>query len=81
MRRDFSLGNYSCDDVAGDVELTRFDIEWDKRYSIPWIKLAAAVRGGRTSFSFRRGAHRDGCRPLVQANINPFHQAVPDPMR
>jgi len=46
MRRDFSLGNYSCDDVAGDVELTRFDIERDKRYSIPWIKLAAAVWGG-----------------------------------
>lgn len=46
MRRDLSLGNYSCDDVAGDVELTRFDIERDKRYSIPWIKLAAAVRGG-----------------------------------
>ena len=42
---DFSLGNYSYDDVAGDVELEHFDISRDKRWLIPMIKSAMAVKG------------------------------------
>ena len=43
---DFSLGSYSCDDVRGDVELKYFNIERDRRYIIPMIKAALAVKGG-----------------------------------
>jgi glucosylceramidase len=37
---DFSLGNYSCDDVPGDVSLSAFNIERDKKQLIPMIKTA-----------------------------------------
>ena len=40
---DFSLGNYSCDDVPGDIELKYFNIERDRRYIIPLIKEAMKV--------------------------------------
>lgn len=43
---DFSLGNYSCDDIAGDVELKYFNIERDQRFIIPMIKAAMRVKGG-----------------------------------
>lgn len=42
---DFSLGNYSCDDVAGDYELRHFTIDRDRRYLIPFIKSALEVKG------------------------------------
>ena len=37
---DFSTGNYSCDDVADDVDLKHFTIERDKKKIIPMIKEA-----------------------------------------
>ncbi len=37
---DFSLGNYSYDDVPGDVELKHFSIERDYQTLIPMIKAA-----------------------------------------
>jgi glucosylceramidase len=40
---DFSLGNYSCDDTDGDTELSRFSIERDKKYLIPFIREAGNV--------------------------------------
>jgi glucosylceramidase len=43
---DFSLGNYSCDDSAGDTELQHFQIARDRKHLIPWIKAAMAVAGG-----------------------------------
>ncbi len=42
---DFSLGSYSCDDIAGDVELKYFNIERDKIFIIPLVKEAIKVRG------------------------------------
>ncbi len=42
---DFSLGNYSCDDVDGDVELRHFNIDRDRRYLVPWIKDAIRATG------------------------------------
>ncbi|MBN1410095.1 MAG: glycoside hydrolase family 30 protein [Spirochaetales bacterium] len=40
---DFCLDNYSCDDVDGDVELKHFNIERDKKYTIPIIREALAI--------------------------------------
>ncbi len=42
---DFSLGNYSCDPVPGDVELKFFNIDRDKQYLIPMIKEANKIKG------------------------------------
>ncbi|TCW35225.1 glucosylceramidase [Thermohydrogenium kirishiense] len=42
---DFSLENYSYDDVDGDVELKNFNIERDKRSLIPFIRDAKNVEG------------------------------------
>ncbi|KAL9643986.1 hypothetical protein ABK040_005454 [Willaertia magna] len=35
---DFSLGSYSCDDVAGDFDLKYFNINRDRQYILPLIK-------------------------------------------
>jgi glucosylceramidase len=37
---DFCLGNYSCDDTPGDIELKNFNIDHDKIFLIPFIKSA-----------------------------------------
>ncbi len=37
---DFSLDWYSCDETEGDFELTDFNINRDKAYTIPYIKEA-----------------------------------------
>lgn len=42
---DFSLGNYSYDEVKGDKELKHFNIERDKWLLIPMIKEAMSVKG------------------------------------
>jgi glucosylceramidase len=42
---DFSLGNYSCDDTDGDVELKDFNINQDRKYLIPFIKDALKAAG------------------------------------
>ncbi len=42
---DFSLGNYSYDEVAGDADLNHFDIERDRGLLIPMIKEAMHVKG------------------------------------
>lgn len=42
---DFSLGNYSSDDIAEDKQLLNFTIERDKKYLIPFIKEALASKG------------------------------------
>jgi glucosylceramidase len=44
---DFSLDNYSCCDVAGDTELSTFNIERDEKWLVPFIKRALAVSGAR----------------------------------
>ena len=35
---DFSLDNYSCDDVAGDYQLENFNIDRDRVFVLPLIK-------------------------------------------
>lgn len=42
---DFSLGNYSYDDVDGDVELRHFTIDHDRSYLLPFIKDAMSLPG------------------------------------
>lgn len=42
---DFSLDNYSSDDIDGDYELKHFNIERDQKYLIPFIKDAQMVSG------------------------------------
>ena len=42
---DFSLTNYSYDEVAGDANLTHFDIAHDRKLLIPLIKDAMKVPG------------------------------------
>lgn len=42
---DFSLGNYSCDDTEGDIELHNFNINRDRQYLIPLIKAALKITG------------------------------------
>jgi glucosylceramidase len=42
---DFSLGNYSCDDTAGDIDLKNFNINRDRQYLIPFIKDAMKTSG------------------------------------
>ncbi len=37
---DFSLGNYSCDETDGDIELHDFNINRDRQFLIPFIKDA-----------------------------------------
>lgn len=37
---DFSLEWYSCDDVSDDYELEHFNIDRDKKYTIPYIREA-----------------------------------------
>jgi glucosylceramidase len=43
---DFSLGNYSYDEVPGDYELEHFSIEHDRQALIPMIHDAFQVAGG-----------------------------------
>lgn len=47
---DFSLGNYSYDEVEGDAELEHFSIERDRRLLIPMIKEAMKVKGSNIRF-------------------------------
>lgn len=42
---DFSLDNYSSDDVDGDKELKHFNIDRDRKYLIPFIKDAQKISG------------------------------------
>jgi len=44
---DFSVGNYSYDEVSGDKNLDFFDIGHDKESLIPFIKEANAVNGSK----------------------------------
>lgn len=37
---DFSLEWYSCDDTDGDYELKDFNVERDKKYTVPFIRAA-----------------------------------------
>lgn len=48
---DFSLEWYSCDDVDGDYELKHFNIERDKKYTIPYIKEAQKRQSDFTLFA------------------------------
>lgn len=41
---DFSLDNYSCDDIAGDTDLKSFNIERDHKYLLPMIKDAYKIK-------------------------------------
>ncbi len=47
---DFSLGNYSYDEIEGDVELKHFNIETDRMLLIPMIKEAMKVKGSKIKF-------------------------------
>jgi glucosylceramidase len=42
---DFSLGNYSYDDVSADSKLEHFSVEHDRRTLIPLIRAAMQVAG------------------------------------
>jgi len=42
---DFSLGNYSYDEVEGDTDLAHFTIERDRELLIPLIKAARNIEG------------------------------------
>ncbi len=42
---DFSLGNYACTEVDGDVELKHFSIERDRQSLLPMIKEAQKIIG------------------------------------
>lgn len=48
---DFSLSNYSCDDVPGDGELLHFQIDRDKEKLIPMIREAMRYGDFRLFFS------------------------------
>lgn len=48
---DFSIEWYSCDEVDGDLELEHFNIERDKKYTLPFIR-EAAKRVGDDFFVF-----------------------------
>jgi glucosylceramidase len=41
---DYALEWYSLDETAGDLELTQFSIERDKRLLVPYVKAAMAYR-------------------------------------
>jgi glucosylceramidase len=47
---DFSLGNYSYDEVEGDTDLEHFNIERDRKLLIPMIKEAMNVKGSKIKF-------------------------------
>lgn len=42
---DFSLGNYACDDVPGDVELKHFSLARERQALLPFIKAALSTAG------------------------------------
>ena len=44
---DFSIGNWACDDVPGDVQLKHFSIERDRQATIPMIKAAQKIADGK----------------------------------
>jgi glucosylceramidase len=48
---DFALGNYSYDEVAGDVELKHFTLRRDRNALLPTIKDAMAVAPGLKVFA------------------------------
>ena len=45
---DYALSWYSCDEVAGDLELRHFNIDRDKRTIIPFIRAAQKYNPGLT---------------------------------
>ena len=47
---DFSLGNYSYDEIEGDAELKYFNIGRDYKLLIPMIKEAMSVKGSKIKF-------------------------------
>ncbi|MFT4624341.1 MAG: glucosylceramidase [Myxococcota bacterium] len=44
---DFSLGNWSCADVPGDLALEHFDLSRTHQYITPLIKRALAIEGAQ----------------------------------
>jgi len=42
---DFSLGNWACDEMDGDVDLKHFNVKRDEQAIIPMIQRAAAIAG------------------------------------
>lgn len=44
---DFSLESYTCDDVAGDYNLSHFKCEHDEKIQIPFIKHALKVHNAQ----------------------------------
>ena len=44
---DFALGNYAYTEVAGDVDLSHFTIDRDRRALLPMIQDAQRIAGGR----------------------------------
>lgn len=48
---DFSLEWYSCDETDGDYELKDFNIERDKKYTLPFVKEAQKRQEGLTLFA------------------------------
>ena len=75
---DFALGNYSCADIADDMELKHFSIERDKKAMIPMMK--DALKYGKYSLlvspcwfsNFTKrvwcGRHRVGSRPQMTSS-------------
>jgi len=57
---DFSLGNYACTEVDGDVELKHFSIDRDRRALLPMIKEAQKWQANRLRFLSRPGVHPRG---------------------
>ncbi len=47
---DFSLGNYSYDEIEGDVDLKYFNIGRDYKLLIPMIKEAMGMKGSKIKF-------------------------------
>jgi glucosylceramidase len=41
---DYAIDRYTCNETAGDFEMTKFSIERDKEKLIPYIKAAQAVK-------------------------------------
>ena len=57
---DFSLGNYAYAEMPGDVDLSAFSIEHDRRQLIPMIKETARLTGQPQRYWPPRGAHPPG---------------------
>ena len=46
----FPTGQYTYDDVPGDFKLTHFDISHDRKFLIPLIRDALAIKGAQVKF-------------------------------